>query len=239
MGLFSGVGKAVKKIGGGALAGGLGFALGGPAGAAGALSFLGGAQVNQANSAIAQRQMDFQAKWAKNQMDFQEKMSNSAYERAMADMRRSGLNPILAYKQGGASTPSGASVSGAGIPAVDELAGIMPSAFATKQSEALLRQAAVQRKKTVAETAGVKAAETNTKTDTLLKKAMTIKNANEALKAKHDAEAAFYGISSAKSAARLKSTEATRTEAYGSSATGQNLFSLEQMLRRAIRAIWK
>jgi hypothetical protein len=83
--------------------------LGGLSGAVGGiLGFIGQQQTNQKNWDIAQAANQASAEQARAQMDFQERMRATQYQTAIDDMKKSGLNPMLAYSQGGAGTPSGA-----------------------------------------------------------------------------------------------------------------------------------
>jgi hypothetical protein len=83
-----------------------GINLGGAVGSV--LGFIGQQQTNQKQWDMAQAANQSSAEQAQKQMDFQERMRSTQYQTAIEDMKKSGLNPMLAYQQGGAGTPSGA-----------------------------------------------------------------------------------------------------------------------------------
>lgn len=76
----------------------------------GASSYIGQQGANEMNRQIAN-----------DQMTFQRDMSNTSYQRATKDLMNAGLNPMLAYSQGGASSPGGASarMEDAATPAIN------------------------------------------------------------------------------------------------------------------------
>lgn len=95
----------------------------------GAISLLGGILGNRAN-----------AKQADKAMSYNERMSNTAHQRQVADMRAAGLNPILSATGGSGAT----SAQGVAAQQQDVLTPALNSAFASREKRLQARQTELQ-----------------------------------------------------------------------------------------------
>lgn len=189
----------------------------------------------------AKSQNDANRSISSDQMAFQERMSNTAYQRSMKDMREAGLNPILAYKQGGASSPPGAA-----IPAVNELEPGISTALQTLRlreelsniradtdtKKTLAKLQEKLREKASADTTAAKALAVNQAKQAELTDAQIGTQRMDTIVRGLDAFLRQENVHSAREEVQIRRLEKERTRDYGESVTGRNLQSLERIFNR-------
>lgn len=117
--------------------------------AAGAAMGAGGGLLGLASSALSH---GYNKELQRNQFEFQRYMSNTAYQRSVRDLKKAGLNPLLALP-GGASTPSG---SGGGSTNADLAASAAAGMNALANWKLAKSQAQLNRAKAAREIYGTK-----------------------------------------------------------------------------------
>ncbi len=135
-------------------------------------SLVGGERANALSVKEAQKNRDFQAR-----------MSSTAHQREVADLRAAGLNPILSAGGGGASTPSGGQA-----PISDTITPAISTAMQAMQTKADLTNKQATAQNTTANTAVAVQTKRNLETERLKKLADIAKTVQDTRNARNTAD---------------------------------------------------
>lgn len=116
------------------------------------MDLAGGFMTNQQSASNVAAANQFSAAQSDKQMQFQKEMRATQYQTAVEDMKNAGLNPMLAYSQGGAGNLAGAAATGQAAPVINPVKGVTQSAIGAANLEADLKQKDAQTTESVSRT---------------------------------------------------------------------------------------
>lgn len=114
------------------------------------LNYQGQKEANETSIEEAAKNREFNSAEAAKQRAWQEQMRGTGYQTAMADLKAAGLNPMLAYSQGPAAMPTGATASSSALP---QISNKMQAALSASATAAQIANTHASTEKTKADTA--------------------------------------------------------------------------------------